>query len=158
MLELLRQAGDRGALALRGRASEFESALPFGPVVDALDEYLESLDPREFSRLAAADLQELAAVFPALRTHNPGSERPPTAAERFHAHRAVRDLIERLAANQPVLLVLDDLHWADGASLELVAYLLRHPPRAAVMVAATFRAGQADRALVAAIERAAAEA
>src|SRR3954469_17321476 len=88
LLELLHRAEDRGALSLRGRASEFESALPFGPLVDALDEYLESLDPREFSRLAAEDLRELAAVFPALRSHDRGPDRPTTAAERFRAHRA----------------------------------------------------------------------
>jgi len=157
LLELLDQAESRGVLALRGRASEFERSLPFGLIVDAFDEYLESLDPREFSRLATDDLRELSAVFPALRPNNPESDEPTTAAERFRAHRAVRDLIERLAAKQPVLLVLDDLHWADGASLELASYLLRHPPRAAVMVAATFRTGQAERPLVAAIDRAATE-
>src|SRR4051812_277739 len=157
LLELLGEAESRGALALRGRASEFERSLPFGLLVDAFDEYLESLDPREFSRLATDDLRELAAVFPALRSCDPECEQPTTAGERFRAYRAVRELIERLAARHPVLLVLDDLHWADGASLELASYLLRHPPRAAVMVAATFRTGQADRQLAAAIDRATTE-
>ena len=129
----------RGCLALRGSAAEFERELPFGVVVDAFDEYLESLDPREFNRLSAEDLGELAGVFPALSSLNPGSDQPTTAAERFRAHRAVRDLIESLAVRQPLVVMLDDLHWADGASLELTSYLLRHPPRGAVMVAATLR-------------------
>jgi ATP/maltotriose-dependent transcriptional regulator MalT len=154
LLELVRQAEQRGCLVLRGSAAEFERELPFGLVVDAFDEYLESLDPREFNRLSAEDLGELAGVFPALSSLNPGSDQPTTAAERFRAHRAVRDLIERLAAGQPLVVVLDDLHWADGASLELTSYLLRHPPRGAVMVAATVRSGQADRALMATMERA----
>jgi DNA-binding CsgD family transcriptional regulator len=158
LLELARRAERRGCLALRGGASEFERELPFGLVVDALDEYLEALDPREFNSLSVEELSELGRVFPALSSLNPGSDQPTTAAERFRAHRAVRDLIERLAARQPLILMLDDLHWADGASLELTSYLLRHPPRAAVMLAATFRSGQADRLLVAAIERASAEA
>ena len=102
-----------------GSAAEFERELPFGLVVDALDEYLESLDPRDFDRLAAEDLRELAGVFPALSSLDPRIRGAHTAAERFRAHRAVRDLIERLAATQPVVLALDDLHWADGASLEL---------------------------------------
>ena len=55
---------------------------------------------------------------------------PTTAAERFRAHHAVRDLIERLAGPQPLVLVLEDLHWADGASIELVSHLLRRPPQA----------------------------
>ncbi len=154
LLELVRQAERRGCLALRGSAAEFERELPFGLVVDAFDEYLESLDPREFSRLSPEDLRESAGVFPALGSLDPGSDQPTTAAERFRAHRAVRDLMERLAGRQPLVVMLDDLHWADGASLELTSYLLRHPPRGAVMLAATLRSAQADRALMATMERA----
>jgi ATP/maltotriose-dependent transcriptional regulator MalT len=157
LVELLSQADDCGCLALRGGAAEFERELPFGLVVDAFDEYLASLDPHAFSHLAAEDLGELAGVFPAVRSLDPGSGHPTTAAERFRVHHALRDLIERLAARQPLVLMLDDLHWADGASLELASYLLRHPPRAAVMIAATFRTGQADPVLVTSIDRASAE-
>jgi DNA-binding NarL/FixJ family response regulator len=157
LVELLRQADDRGCLALSGSAAEFERALPFGLFVDALDEYLESLDPRAFGRLATEDVGELAYVFPALRSLGERAGYPTTAAERFHAYHAVRSLIERLAAAHPLVLMLDDLHWADGASLELASYLLRHPPQAAIMVAATFRSRQIDRALLATIERATAQ-
>ena len=125
-------------------------------MVDALDEYLGSLEPQAFSRLAADDLSEVADVFPALRSLGPGSAGPTTAAERFRAHHAVRDLIERLAGPQPLVLVLEDLHWADGASIELVSHLLRRPPHAPVLVAASFRSGQADRGLETAIAAAAA--
>lgn len=153
LAELLARAGQRGCLALHGNAAEFERALPFGLVVDAVDEYLESLDAHTFQRLAREDLRELARVFPALRTLAPGSDRHSTAAERFRAHRAVCGLLEHLAAQQPVVLALDDLHWADGASLELTSHLVRRPPRAAVMVAATFRRARIDRALMSTIER-----
>jgi DNA-binding NarL/FixJ family response regulator len=153
LAELLARAGERGCLALHGSAAEFERELPFGLVVDAVDEYLESLDPHVFQRLAAEDLTELAGVFPALRSLDPGSDQPSTAAERFRAHRAVCGLLEHLAARQPVVLALDDLHWADAASLELTSHLLRRPPHAAVMVAATFRRGQIDRPLMSTIER-----
>jgi DNA-binding NarL/FixJ family response regulator len=154
LAELLARAGRRGCLALHGNAAEFERELPFGLVVDAVDEYLESLDGHAFQQLDREELTELAGVFPALRALHPGSDQPSTAAERFRAHRAVCGLLEHLAARQPVVLALDDLHWADGASLELTSHLLRRPPRAAVMVAATFRRGQIDRALMSTIERA----
>jgi DNA-binding NarL/FixJ family response regulator len=144
---LLRSAEQRGCLALNGSASEFARELPFGPLVDALDEYLESLDPQAFHRLATDELRELAGVFPALGALDPGSEEPGTAAERYRAHRAVRALIERLAVKQPVVLLLDDLHWADGASLELTSHLLRRPPRGRVVVALALRPGQAARGL-----------
>jgi DNA-binding NarL/FixJ family response regulator len=153
LAELLARAGERGCLALHGSAAEFERELPFGLVVDAVDEYLESLDPHVFQRLAGDDLRELAGVFPALRSLDPGPDQPSTAAERFRAFRAVCGLFEQLATRQPVVLALDDLHWADGASLELTSHLLRRPPHAAVMVAATFRRGQIDRPLMSTIER-----
>ena len=167
LAELLARAGERGCLALHGSAAEFERELPFGLVVDALDEYLESLDPHAFQRLAGDDVTELAGVFPALRSLDRGSDEPPaastrlgrvradptSAAERFRAHRAVCGLLEYLATRQPVVLALDDLHWADGASRELISHLLRRPPRAAVMLAATCRRGQTDRAVMSTIER-----
>ncbi len=154
--ELAGRAEERGCLALRGSAAEFERELPFGLVVDALDEYLGSLDPQAFSRLASEDLSEVAGVFPALRSLQPSPPGPTTAAERFRAHHAVRDLIERLAGPQPLVLILEDLHWADGASVELVSHLLRRPPQAAVLVVASYRTGQADRGLETAIAAAAA--
>jgi ATP/maltotriose-dependent transcriptional regulator MalT len=153
LADLAERAGRRGCLTLQGGAAEFERELPFGAVVDALDEHLESLDPRAYQRLAAEELGELAGVFPALRSLDPGFSHPTTAAERFRAHRAVGALLEHLGASRPLVFALDDLHWADGASLELVSHLLRRPPQAAVMVAATFRRAQVDRALVSTIDR-----
>ena len=55
--------------------------------------------------------------------------------ERYRSHRAVRALLERLAEARPLVLVLDDLHWADSASVELLGALLRRPPAAAVLMA-----------------------
>ena len=69
-------------------------------------------------------------------------------AERFRRHRAVAAGLERLA---PVALLLDDLHWADEASLELVLHLLRRPvPVPALLVLATRPVGPAGRLLDAA--------
>ncbi|HEX8206371.1 MAG TPA: AAA family ATPase [Solirubrobacteraceae bacterium] len=144
---LARRATDAGCLVLTGRATELERELPFALVVDALDGYLDALDPRSFERLAPDDLGELAAVFPSLRPLATAGPAPSTPAERFRAHRAVRDLVERIAARSPLVLLLDDLHWSDGASLELVAHLVRHPPEAAVLTVASFRSGQAPPGL-----------
>jgi ATP/maltotriose-dependent transcriptional regulator MalT len=157
LAELARRAEQRDCLVLQGRATELERELPFGLVVDAFDAYLESLDPHTYERLVADGLGELGSVFPALRDLGATSADPQTAAERFRAHHAVRELMERLAARQPLVLTLDDLHWSDGASLELVAHLLRRPPDAAILVAASFRTGRAGTALANAIDAAALE-
>jgi DNA-binding CsgD family transcriptional regulator len=154
LTQLAQSAQERDCLVLEGRAAEFERELPFGLAVDAFDAYLEALDPRSYDRLAADGLDELASVFPSLRSLGGGTAHPTTAAERFRAHHAVRELIERLAARQPVLLALDDVHWSDGASLELIGHLVRRRPEAAVLVAIAYRAGQARPALAAAVEAA----
>ena len=56
--------------------------------------------------------------------------------ERYRGHRAVRELLERLTAIRPLVLVLDDIHWADSASVDLLGSLLRRPPDAAVLLVA----------------------
>jgi predicted ATPase/DNA-binding CsgD family transcriptional regulator len=74
--------------------------------------------------------------------------------ERFEMHRTVRDALERLAAERPTLLALDDLHWADAASLELMSHLLRRPPRGPLLIAASLGPGRAPAGVEAAIEAA----
>ncbi|MGD9996534.1 MAG: AAA family ATPase [Ilumatobacteraceae bacterium] len=139
--EVAALARDAGCLTLTGRAAEFEADVPFSVVIDAVDSYLHTLDPHDIDRLAADRLGALAAVFPALEDLGASVDVPVNAGERFRVHRAVGELIERLAARQPVLLVLDDLHWADAASLELAAHLARRPPDGAVLIAFGVRSG-----------------
>ena len=74
--------------------------------------------------------------------------------ERYRSHRAVRALLEHLAKTRPLVLVLDDLHWADSASVELLGALLRRPPAAAVLMALALRPRQMPERLSAALERA----
>ncbi|MGH8902382.1 MAG: helix-turn-helix transcriptional regulator [Egibacteraceae bacterium] len=65
-----------------------------------------------------------------------------TEVERDRLHRAVRALLTEIAPPQGLVLLLDDLHWADEESVELVAYLLRNPPRAPVLLALAYRPRQ----------------
>ena len=84
---------------------------------------------------------ELAHVFPSL-TALAADGVVALQHERYRSHRAVRELLEHLAATQPLVLVLDDLHWADPASVELVGALLRRPPAAPVLLALAVRPRQ----------------
>jgi DNA-binding CsgD family transcriptional regulator len=124
---LLDAAADRalsaGALLLEGRAAEHQADVPFGLAIDALE---------------AAAPEEVAAALPA-----PGATAGPS--ERFRHHRALRALVEELAADRGALLLLDDLHWADQASVEWVLHLLRRPPAAGVLLLVALRpAGPID--------------
>ena len=66
LAELCRRGEDRGYLVLDGRAAEFERDIPFGLIVDALNDYLGSLEPAVLRALDEDVLRELASVFPSL--------------------------------------------------------------------------------------------
>ncbi len=137
-------------LVFSGRSAEFEQAEPFGVLVDALDDYLASLDRRELDDLDV-ELDELAAVFPAL-ARLVGDPVATSPDERYRAFQAVRALLDALSRRRPVVLALDDLHWADAASVELISYLLRRPPRGRVLTVLAFRPAQLPRRFAPVIE------
>ena len=151
--ELAARAGARGYLVLSGAASEFEHDLPFSVFVDALDEYVAGLEPDRLAVLDVSVQAELAHVFPSLSALAGGQQVSPQH-ERYRSHRAVRALLEHLAQTLPLILVLDDFHWADSASAELLGALLRRPPAAAVLMAVALRPRQTPERLVITLERA----
>src|SRR4051812_9127620 len=144
--ELGDRAEQRGFLVLSGAATEFEGDLPFSVFQDGLDAYLAAQD----LDLPDGLRTELGGVFPGIRPAD-GAGRGSVADERYRAHRAVRALLERLAAPAPLVLVLDDLHWSDPASVELIAGLLRRGVDAPVLFALGFRTGKAAQRLAVAL-------
>jgi DNA-binding NarL/FixJ family response regulator len=154
---LLAEAGARadacGYLVLRGAASELERDLPFWVFVDALDEHVRGLEPHRLDAFDEATRAALAEILPSLSP--PAGPRPAAVLDdRYRVHAAVRNLLEQLAATTPLVLLVDDLHWADSASIELFGALLRRPPDAPVLVATSLRPRQAPERLSAALERA----
>jgi hypothetical protein len=125
LLELARRAKARGYLMLAGRAAEFEQDLPFAVLRDACNDYLGSIDQRLLVSLRSETLAELAAVFPSLGGVGPPALRQGMGDDRYRTHYAIRALLEWLAARQPTVVALDDVHWADAASVEVIAHLLR---------------------------------
>ncbi len=150
LAELRDRAEGRGCLVLTGAAAEFERDLPFSVWADALDAYVASQELDLPAIWPADAVLELGEILPSLRP--PGvAPRDSPADERYRSHRAVRRLLELLAADRPLVLVLDDLHWSDGASVELIASLLRRGADAPILFALAFRPGQAPGRLAAAL-------
>ncbi|GAA2738562.1 helix-turn-helix transcriptional regulator [Actinocorallia aurantiaca] len=142
LAELVDSARDAGYLALTGRAAEFEEDMPFGAMIDALDDHLETRDDLP-SRLGEPVLRQLASVFPALEEIVPeGPALGSGASARYRLYRAVRQLLGELAGDAGLVLVVDDIHWADDASVELLDHLIRHPPRARFVIALAYRPAQ----------------
>ncbi|MGZ6639332.1 MAG: ATP-binding protein, partial [Solirubrobacteraceae bacterium] len=159
LAELCCRGEDRGYLALEGRAAEFERDIPFGLIVDALNDYLGSLEPAMLRALDEDVLAELGSIFPSLPRQEATAEPGGEGADRYRLHYAIRSVLERLTSRQPMLLVLDDVHWADAASVEVMTHLLRRfrgplltavayrhaPPRLVAALEASARAGMGSR-------------
>src|SRR5260370_19354166 len=138
--------GYRDLIALWGRAAEFEQEMPFGVVVDALDDHVEDRGPDLLDRLGAETARLLASVLPSVRAAaSPGPGDAPAAAGtrrdltgRCPLSPAVPRLLDPLARPHGLVLILDDVHWADDASIELRDHLVRHPPSGTVLVAIAY--------------------
>src|SRR5215467_9914589 len=137
LLELAWRARARGYLVLAGRAAEFEQDLPFAVLRDACNDYLGSIGRRLHASLRADTLSELAAVFPSVGGADAPAPRQGVGEDRYRTHYAIRELLEWLATRQPTVVALDDVHWADAASVEVIAHLLRrfHGPVLGVLAA-----------------------
>ncbi|MEV6494526.1 ATP-binding protein, partial [Actinoplanes sp. NPDC051633] len=137
LAELGTRADARGMLVLAGSASEFERDLPFWLFVDALDEYLRAIGAGPLDGVdkeARAELGHVLPSWPASSAEGTGRGDP-----RYRTHRAVRQVLEALASRTPLVLLLDDLHWADSGSVELICALLRRPPVAPVLIGLALR-------------------
>ena len=153
LAELAARADARGHIVLKGSGADIEGDLPFWVFVDALDEYIESVEPRRLASLDEDVRAELAHVFPSLAGPGRGGG-VGLHDERYRVNRAVRDLLERLAATKPLVLILDDFHWADPASVDLLLSLLHRPPSAAVLFVVGARPNQGPPRLISGVQRA----
>ncbi len=139
--EVLARHAAHGGLTLSGAARELEQGLPYQPWVGILRDLLARPDwPALRARLGLAPLWlgEVARLLPELALGEAmGTPAPPPDEARLWE--GVTRLLIALAGRTPLLLLLDDLHWADASSLGLLGYLLRRLGDAPLRVVATAR-------------------
>jgi DNA-binding CsgD family transcriptional regulator/tetratricopeptide (TPR) repeat protein len=155
--ELTRIARRHGLAVFTGRAAEFEQELPLSALIDALDDHLETRVAELAEALAPAPMRLLASAFPALAAAAPAGldaalDGDRSGLVRYRLYRAVRQLLDELAAPCGIALVLDDVHWADPTFVELLDHLVRHPPRGPVLLAIAYRPAQVAPRLAAIAE------
>jgi DNA-binding SARP family transcriptional activator len=130
--ELARRARARGATVLTGRCIDVVgAALPYLPLIEAL---------RPLRDTSALDgLPELARLLPGAGGAPPPAAHDHAAEAQLRLFSSVLAVLDRLAGDGPVVLVLEDLQWADGSTLDLVAFLARAIQSGRVLLLATAR-------------------
>jgi DNA-binding SARP family transcriptional activator len=136
MFELGRVAASEGVSVLLGRCQP-EPLAPYEPFVEALREHVAGVGAAAVAPVAG---EELARLLPELRVAQP----PQPAGEVVEAARlrlfeGVRATLEHAARRRPVMLVLDDLHWADSSTVLLLAHLVRAQVGGAVTIVGSYR-------------------
>ncbi len=139
-------AAETGAIVLYGRCEE-DLGVPYQPFVEALNSHVRDLPQSVLEAHVRARGTELARVVPALaaRLDLPPADRSDPAAERYLMFEAVVDLLARAGADHPVLLVIDDLHWAIKPTVLLLRHLLRSELASRLLVVVTYRDDELDR-------------
>jgi tetratricopeptide (TPR) repeat protein/predicted Ser/Thr protein kinase len=144
--ELMATARQRGAFGLTGHCYEMEGAPPFVPFVEMVEQSVQLLP--QAVRAAMGDLApEIAAMVPSLRrTYSdiPPLPEVPADQQRRLIFGAFLDYIRRATQKSPVVYLLDDLHWADESTLQLLQHLAPHLATMRVLIVGTYRDVELD--------------
>nr|WP_240627725.1 helix-turn-helix transcriptional regulator [Streptomyces scopuliridis] len=132
---------EKAVVAVGGCVEIGADGLPFAPFSTALRSLRRQL-PDELKAAAEGQEDELARILPELGQSDRGALGEDGTARLFEL---TARLLERLAADRTVVLVLEDLHWADASTRHLLAYLFRALRRGRLVVLATYRADDIHR-------------
>ena len=124
-----------GCKVLIGHCHESDSILSFGPWVDAVRSGGVGADQEVLGAMHPARRGELTRLLPEASI----AGLPSASAAALPLFESVAELIEQLAAREPLVVMLEDLHWADEMSLRLLAFVSRRIPPWKVLVVATVR-------------------
>src|SRR3954471_5404992 len=139
--ELAHEAASEGALVLYG-ACDAVVRPPYAPVVTVLEHLERVTDPEVLRADLGTTGGELTRLVPDLGVRVGGLPEPMSGDAEFERHRlytAVSELLANASARHPLLLVLEDIHWADPSTLLVLCHLARATTAARMLVLATFR-------------------
>jgi TolB-like protein/cytochrome c-type biogenesis protein CcmH/NrfG len=138
---ILENGRERGMLALTGHASEDASA-PFVVTSEILEEVIRLQPAEAVRRMLGDDASEIARLLPELRRRFPDipplEELPPEQQQRV-LFRAVLEFLRRVSTSSPIVMLLDDVHWADESSLLLLQHLAPRLAGMPILTVGTYR-------------------
>jgi DNA-binding CsgD family transcriptional regulator len=141
--ELTLQAQEDGALVLVGHCLDLDAgALPYLPFSDAFGRLRREHPERADLAIAAAPA--IGRLLPSRRMMGQ-VEAEDSRVDRSELYEAVYDALVALAADQPVLLVIEDVHWADESSRHLLSFLLARPSDSPVRIVVSYRSDDLHR-------------
>jgi DNA-binding CsgD family transcriptional regulator len=139
--ELSRRVQESGGLCISGMSLELvDRALPFGPVVQALRALHRELDPATLDAVVGPAHEALARLLPEIGDASPGDSTMPASL-----FEQLLGVLERLGDRVPTLIVLEDVHWADHSTRDLLVFLARNLRDARVLLVASFRSDDLHR-------------
>jgi predicted ATPase len=144
--EAAERANAAGVRVLAGSCIEMGGeGLPFGPLAHALRSLVRDTSPEELDAIIGPARSELAQVLPGLDPDSALGAAPLGEGGTARLLELVVGVIERLAADRPLMFVIEDLHWADRSTLDLVALLVRAMRADRVLVVISFRSDELHR-------------
>src|SRR5881275_2743750 len=143
--EIAEGAGQVGALVLRGGASAAEGMPPYLPFLEALGSYIRTAPLEQLRAQADPIATILATILPELPLRlgelAPSYPLPPEQT-RLRLYEAVGMFLSTIAVSCPLLLLLDDLHWADTATLDLLCYVAQHQAVSRLCILGAYRSDE----------------
>lgn len=141
MLELEDYCAQRSLRSLGTRCYEIERAMPYQPVIELVGKALDLADDEMLRTLPPVSLAEIAALAPAVaaRVAVPALSADFPEARKARLFRAVVQLLDALAAGRQLVVMIDDLQWADDASAQFVHYLARQAARRPMLLVCAYR-------------------
>src|SRR5437588_7936276 len=146
--EVALRTAQEGAVVLRGSASEAEGMPPFLPFLEALGRYIRVTPQDQLRTQLATVPQVLASLLPELAVYLHDLRAPlplPPEQAYLRLYEAIGAFLEAMSASHALVLTLDDLHWADTASLNLLCYLTHHQSDAHLLIVGAYRESEVDR-------------
>jgi tetratricopeptide (TPR) repeat protein len=145
--EFCEHARGLGAMVLWGRCYEGDWAPPFSPFMEAIRQYAETTDDAPLRSALGKDAGVLARLVPALRDRLPDISEPPqlpAEGERYRLLETVSSFFGSVATVRPLVLVLDDLHWADSGTIAMLRHVARQATGQRVLLLGAYRDVELD--------------
>jgi predicted ATPase/class 3 adenylate cyclase len=130
---------------LWGACSEAEFSLPYLPLVEAVGNYLSRQDTDRLADQLGAARRELAQLFPLLGRDEPDAPVGDPTQAKLRLFEAVVGLLSLPARERGLLLIVEDVHWADAATRELLDHIARRLTNTRSLVLVTYRSDELDR-------------